>query len=103
MSSEAVFKFLSFVNEDTGIQQKIQRLANGSIHDLITLARIEGYDFNKDEFHSVALKAYKAPQPVQDELTEDDLEMVSGGIVSNYFHFQPVQTPPSIIAILIGL
>ena len=98
MAMESVYKFLTLVNEDSNIQKKILQLANGSIHDLIALARAEGCEFNKDEFHAVALKTYQRPQ---DELSEDDLEMVSGGVVSSYL--LPTKTPPSIIAVLIGL
>lgn len=101
MSMESVYKFLTLVNEDTRLQTKILQLSNGGIHDLITLARTEGCDFNKDEFHAVALKTY---QKQQDELSEDELEMVSGGVMSSYsMSFMPTQTPPSIIAVLIGL
>lgn len=100
MSMESVYRFLTLVNEDADIQTKILQMANGSIHDLIALARIEGCEFNKDEFHAVASKTYRKPQ---NELSDEDLEMVTGGVMSNFAHLPTVQTPPSIIAILIGL
>jgi predicted ribosomally synthesized peptide with nif11-like leader len=102
MSMESVYKFLTLVNEDAGIQTRILQLTNGGIHDLIALARAEGCEFNKDEFHAVATKTY---QQSQNELSEDELEMVSGGVMSNNYsnYFMPTQTPPSIIAVLIGL
>ena len=70
MSEEQLKAFLEAVKADAGLQEKLKDAADADL--VVAIAKEAGFDISKAGWHS-----YQANQTL--ELSEEDLEVVSGG------------------------
>lgn len=77
MSEENAIKFLSQIEEDSTLQQRVQTLDNQE--ELLKVAQESGYSFTTEEMKAVTEKVNS------DELNEQELEAVAGGGLGTWF------------------
>ena len=77
MSVEALNAFGKKVLEDQELKAKAKQTGLDNLEGLISLAKENGFDISKEDFEAVAKELQST-----DELSEDDLEQVAGGVVT---------------------
>lgn len=76
MSTQAVEDFLQKFHADPALAQQVSALP--SLQALVELAQTLGYRFLPSEYSAFVLEKY--PEPVEQELADDDLAQASGGV-----------------------
>ena len=71
--NETLTKFRNAVAESTDLQEKVKAGA-----DLVTLAKDNGYEFTQEELET----GWEELQKSDEELTDFELDVVSGGSIS---------------------
>jgi predicted ribosomally synthesized peptide with nif11-like leader len=81
MSKESAGAFLSQVETDNALQQKLQSLGTGaSIEDVLDVAAAQGYNFNSDDLIEAGRsRAETMGAGPEGELSDTELEQVTGG------------------------
>ena len=77
MSEEQLAALLAKLKNDGGLQEKLKGVAD--IDAAVALAKEAGFDISKDDW----LK-YQAEQPQPFELSDEELEGISGGLWCNF-------------------
>jgi len=75
MSLESAKEFLEKIKIDSDLRQKVQKIQNKEAR--FGYIRSLGYDFTPDELKSLC-------DDMPDELSDEDLEAVAGGMISWY-------------------
>lgn len=78
MSIDALEKFYEHVRSDQALEAQATAALREGADAVVTLAAREGFSFTSEEL-SVALAHHAA---MNDELSDDELEMVAGGIMT---------------------
>lgn len=79
MSLDNVRAFISKVREDEGLQQQMGSLhADNPVSSIVEIGKSSGFDFTAEEVRQV-LREEKGEG--QEELSEEGLDLVSGGII----------------------
>ena len=85
MTIEAVNQFLTKVQQDQELKAELsQAMSSKTDRQAATrVANKHGYEFNQEELSSriEQLKSIQAKQAANEELNEEELEVVSGGIL----------------------
>lgn len=73
MTTDAVLQFRQAVNSSAALKDEIRGLSGHTRADFVAMGARHGYEFSEDDLASVA-------NSVRDELTDFELELVSGGV-----------------------
>jgi len=81
MSKESAGAFLTQVETDATLQQKLQSLGTGaSLEDVLDVAAAQGYNFNSDDLIEAGrAKAETMGAGPEGDLSDAELEQVAGG------------------------
>jgi predicted ribosomally synthesized peptide with nif11-like leader len=79
MSKQHVLDFILRVNADTDLQSRVRVAAMEGLSGLIKVADEVGYRFTAAEFHTASIRRPK-PAPPPDELSDNELKAVVGGV-----------------------
>lgn len=86
MSKQNIQLFYEKVGQDVQLQQKLNRIFHEEqetyMENLVTIANTSGYDFTKSDFQQVVEEGNFIHSKADDELNDDQLEAVSGGLVT---------------------
>ena len=88
MAKEQALQFILRANQDQPLQSRLQTIKDGGA-GLVQLGKESGFDFTTEEMKTVVAEQQN---PDTGELSDEALEMVSGGLVVI-----------AIIAVLIGM
>jgi len=77
MSVEALKDFGKKVLEDQELKKKAKQVGMDNMEGIIALAKENGFDISKEDFEALAKELQST-----DELSNDDLEQVAGGVVT---------------------
>lgn len=77
MSMESFKAFTFKVLEDEELKKKAKEIGINNIEAIIALAKENGFDIQKEDFEAAA-KEFES----NDELSDEDLEKVAGGVVT---------------------
>jgi predicted ribosomally synthesized peptide with nif11-like leader len=80
MSKESAAAFLTKVDEDPILKDKIKELGTGAgFDDLQDIAAVEGYNFTMEELISAGKERDEQISVPESELSEEELAAVAGG------------------------
>ena len=99
--TERYLEFVEKVARDRSLNSRLEAIQPGDSQALLTLAASKGYIFTAEELKEASLEAKRLFDKGNDELSEDELEMVSGGNKKPPAKGHPLVVI-AIIAILIG-
>jgi predicted ribosomally synthesized peptide with nif11-like leader len=78
MSLDALKDFGKKVMEDADLKAKAKKVGMENVDGIIALAKENGFDISKEDFIAAAKEAQSS-----DELNEDDLEKIAGGVATS--------------------
>jgi predicted ribosomally synthesized peptide with nif11-like leader len=82
MAKESAVQFLDKVYSDSEFKAEVKAMVkSGSLEEITDVAATHGYNFSTDE-----LKEASAERPVvTQELSDEELESVAGGLIISYY------------------
>src|SRR5689334_4991786 len=82
--SAATVNFLEFaekVSRNNDLQRQLTTIKPGDASAIQALAKSQGYNFSMEDFQAVVRETSIGPAGENEELSDDQLDQVSGGVV----------------------